>query len=99
MAGVTPLIVAPFHFNEYLNQLPRSLSGKKGALAGGPDGLSLRSERAPGKMPPAISSRMSCTIPTIFRSGRPQALAASNRLRHDPREVSKYFIASPSSHE
>src|SRR5260370_28036503 len=25
MAGVTPLIVAPFHFNEYLDQLPRSL--------------------------------------------------------------------------
>jgi glycosyltransferase involved in cell wall biosynthesis len=25
MAGVRPLIVAPFHFNEYLDQLPRSL--------------------------------------------------------------------------
>jgi glycosyltransferase involved in cell wall biosynthesis len=25
MAGVTPLIVAPFHFNEYLDQLPPSL--------------------------------------------------------------------------
>src|ERR1700683_831019 len=25
MAGVTPLIVAPFHFNEYLDQLPQSL--------------------------------------------------------------------------
>jgi glycosyltransferase involved in cell wall biosynthesis len=25
MAGVTPLIVAPFHFNEYLERLPRSL--------------------------------------------------------------------------
>jgi glycosyltransferase involved in cell wall biosynthesis len=25
MAGVTPQIVAPFHFNEYLDQLPRSL--------------------------------------------------------------------------
>ena len=25
MAGVTPQIIAPFHFNEYLDQLPRSL--------------------------------------------------------------------------
>src|ERR1700730_10251571 len=25
MAGVPPLIVAPFHFNEYLDQLPPSL--------------------------------------------------------------------------
>ena len=25
MAGVTPLIAAPFHFNEYLDQLPASL--------------------------------------------------------------------------
>src|SRR5271167_3577534 len=51
MAGVTPLIVAPFHFNEHLDQLPRSLvKGKRVRWLEGLTALAYGSSVLPGKI-------------------------------------------------
>jgi glycosyltransferase involved in cell wall biosynthesis len=51
MAGVTPLIVAPFHFNEYLDQLPRSLvRGRRVRWLEGLTALAYGSSVLPGKI-------------------------------------------------
>jgi glycosyltransferase involved in cell wall biosynthesis len=51
MAGVTPLIVAPFHFNEYLDQLPPSLvRGRRVRWLEGRTALAYGSSVLPGKI-------------------------------------------------
>src|ERR1700722_20096556 len=51
MAGVTPLIVAPFHFNEYLDQLPKSLvRGRRVRWLEGRTALAYGSSVLPGKI-------------------------------------------------
>jgi glycosyltransferase involved in cell wall biosynthesis len=51
MDGVTPLIVAPFHFNEYLGQLPRSLvRGRRVRWLEGLTALAYGSSVLPGKI-------------------------------------------------
>jgi glycosyltransferase involved in cell wall biosynthesis len=51
MAGVTPLIVAPFHFNEYLDQLPSSLvRGRRVRWLEGRTALAYGLSALPGKI-------------------------------------------------
>jgi glycosyltransferase involved in cell wall biosynthesis len=51
MAGVTPLIVAPFHFNEYLDQLPSSLvRGRRVRWLEGRTALAYGLSVLPGKL-------------------------------------------------
>jgi glycosyltransferase involved in cell wall biosynthesis len=51
IAGVTPLIVAPFHFNEYLDQLPSSLvRGRRVRWLEGKTALAYGSSVLPGKI-------------------------------------------------
>src|SRR5580704_11237533 len=51
MAGVSPLIVAPFHFNEYLDQLPSSLvRGRRVRLLEGRKALAYGLSVLPGKI-------------------------------------------------
>jgi glycosyltransferase involved in cell wall biosynthesis len=51
MAGVAPLIVAPFHFNEYLDQLPPSLvRGRRVRWLEGRTALAYGSSVLPGKI-------------------------------------------------
>jgi glycosyltransferase involved in cell wall biosynthesis len=51
MAGVTPLIVAPFHFNEYLDQLPSSLvRGRRVRWLEGRTALAYGMSVLPGKI-------------------------------------------------
>jgi glycosyltransferase involved in cell wall biosynthesis len=51
MAGVTPLIVAPFHFNEYLDKLPSSLvRGRRVRWLEGKTALAYGSSVLPGKI-------------------------------------------------
>jgi glycosyltransferase involved in cell wall biosynthesis len=51
MAGVSPLIVAPFHFNEYLDGLPRSLvRGRRVRWLEGLTALAYGSSMLPGKI-------------------------------------------------
>jgi glycosyltransferase involved in cell wall biosynthesis len=51
MAGITPLIVAPFHFNEYLDQLPPSLvRGRRVRWLDGRTALAYGLSVLPGKI-------------------------------------------------
>src|ERR1700722_12354719 len=51
MAGVTPLIVGPFHFNEYLDQLPPSLvRGRRVRWLEGLTALAYGASLLPGKI-------------------------------------------------
>jgi len=90
MAGVTPLIVAPFHFNEYLDRLPSALvRRKKGTVAGGQDSPGLWIGRVPRKNYCARFQAGRCAQYVLFPEQTSHRRPRNcHHLRHDPREVS-----------
>jgi len=96
MPGVTPQIIAPFHFNEYLISCRVLSFAEGGCAARGPHCIGLRIERYPWQSCRS-KSQAGCLAQYLLLSG--QAAQGfprhPDRLRHDPREVSQVFAASP----
>jgi glycosyltransferase involved in cell wall biosynthesis len=97
MAGVTPLIVAPFHFNEYLDQLPRSLvRGRRVRWLEGLTALAYGSSVLPGKIA-ARGFKPDVLHNTYYFPIKPPSGACGILTVHDMihERYPKYFAASP----
>jgi glycosyltransferase involved in cell wall biosynthesis len=96
-AGVTPLIVAPFHFNEYLDQLPRSLvRGRRVRWLEGLTALAYGSSVLPGKIA-ARGFKPDVLHNTYYFPIRPPSGARSILTVYDMihEKYPRYFAASP----
>jgi len=99
MAGITPQIVAPFHFNEYLDQLPRSLvRGRRVHWLEGLTALAYGLSVLPGKVA-ARNFKPDVLHNTYYFPIKPPQAPAAILTVYDmnPREVSQVFAAAPSS--
>jgi glycosyltransferase involved in cell wall biosynthesis len=97
MAGVTPLIVAPFHFNEYLDQLPRSVVlGRRVRWLEGLTALAYGSSVLPGKIA-ARGFKPDVLHNTYYFPVRPPSGARSILTIYDMihEKYPTYFAASP----
>jgi glycosyltransferase involved in cell wall biosynthesis len=97
MAGVTPLIVAPFHFNEYLDQLPPSLvRGRRVRWLEGKTALAYGSSVLPGKII-ARAFKPNIVHNTYYFPIKPPTGARGIVTIHDMihEKYPKYFGASP----
>jgi len=97
MAGVTPLIVAPFHFNEYLDRLPRSLvRGRRMRWLEGLTALAYGSSVLPGKIA-ARGFKPDILHNTYYFPIKPPAGARGILTVYDMihEKYPKYFAASP----
>jgi glycosyltransferase involved in cell wall biosynthesis len=97
MAGVTPLIVAPFHFNEYLDQLPSSLvRGRRVRWLEGRTALAYGSSLLPGKIV-ARAFKPDVVHNTYYFPIRPPAGALSIVTVYDMihERYPKYLAGSP----
>jgi glycosyltransferase involved in cell wall biosynthesis len=97
MAGVTPLIVAPFHFNEYLDQLPPSLVwGRRVRWLEGLTALAYGSSVLPGKIA-ARRFKPDVLHNTYYFPIKPPSGARGILTVYDMihEKYPKYFAASP----
>ena len=97
MAGVTPLIVAPFHFNEYLDDLPRSLvRGRRVRWLEGLTALAYSSSVLPGKIA-ARGFKPDILHNTYYFPIKPPSRARGILTVYDMihEKYPKYFAASP----
>jgi glycosyltransferase involved in cell wall biosynthesis len=97
MAGVTPLIVAPFHFNEYLDQLPRSLiRGRRVRWLEGLTALAYGSSVLPGKIA-ARGFKPDILHNTYYFPIKPPSGACGILTVYDMihEKYPRYFAASP----
>jgi glycosyltransferase involved in cell wall biosynthesis len=97
MAGVTPLIVAPFHFNEYLDQLPSSLvRGRRMRWLEGRTALAYGSSMLPGKIV-ARAFKPHVLHNTYYFPNKPPSGARGIVTIYDliHEKYPKYFAASP----
>jgi len=97
MAGITPLIVAPFHFNEYLDQLPRLLvRGRRVRWLEGLTALAYGASVLPAKMA-ARDCRPDILHNTYYFPIKPPRGTRSIVTVHDMihERFPKYFAASP----
>jgi glycosyltransferase involved in cell wall biosynthesis len=97
MAGVTPLIVAPFHFNEYLDQLPPSLvRGRRVRWLEGRTVLAYGSSVLPGKIV-ARAFKPDVVHNTYYFPVKPPTGARGIVTIYDMihERYPKYFAASP----
>jgi glycosyltransferase involved in cell wall biosynthesis len=97
MAGVTPQIVAPFHFNEYLDQLPRSLvHGKRVRWLEGLTALAYGLSVLPGKVA-ARNFKPDVLHNTYYFPIKPPSDARGILTVYDMihEKYPKYFVASP----
>lgn len=97
MAGVTPLIVAPFHFNQYLDQLPRSLvQGKRVRWLEGLTALAYGLSVLPGKVA-ARNFKPDVLHNTYYFPVKPPPGARGILTVYDMihEKYPKYFAASP----
>jgi glycosyltransferase involved in cell wall biosynthesis len=97
MVGVTPQIVAPFHFNEYLDQLPRSLvHGKRVRWLEGLTALAYGLSVLPGKVA-ARDFKPDVLHNTYYFPIKPPSGARGILTVYDMihEKYSKYFAASP----
>jgi glycosyltransferase involved in cell wall biosynthesis len=97
MADVTPLIVAPFHFNEYLDQLPSSLvRGRRVRWLEGRTALAYGSSVLPGKIV-ARAFKPDVVHNTYYFPIKPPKRARGIVTIYDMihERYPKYFAASP----
>jgi glycosyltransferase involved in cell wall biosynthesis len=97
MAAVTPLIVAPFHFNEHLDELPRSLvKGKRVRWLEGLTALAYGSSVLPGKIA-ARGFKPDILHNTYYFPIKPPSGARGILTVYDMihEKYPKYFAASP----
>lgn len=97
MGGITPLIAAPFHFNEYLDQLPRSLvRGRRVRWLEGLTALAYGSSVLPGKIA-ARDFKPDVLHNTYYFPIKPPSGARGVLTVYDMihEKYPKYFIASP----
>ena len=97
MAEVTPLIVAPFHFNEYLDQLPKSLvRGRRVRWLEGLTAVAYGASVLPGKIA-ARRFLAGCLAQYLLFSchSPPRSPQHPNCPRYDPREVSQVLRCEP----
>jgi glycosyltransferase involved in cell wall biosynthesis len=97
MAGITPQIVAPFHFNEYLDQLPRSLvRGRRVRWLEGLTALAYGLSVLPGKVA-ARNFKPDVLHNTYYFPVKPPAGARGILTVYDMihEKYPKYFAASP----
>jgi glycosyltransferase involved in cell wall biosynthesis len=97
MAGVTPLIVAPFHFNEYLDQLPSSLvRGRRVRWLEGRTALAYGLSVLPGKIV-ARAFKPNVVHNTFYIPIKPPTGARGIVTIYDMihERYPKYFAASP----
>jgi glycosyltransferase involved in cell wall biosynthesis len=97
MAGVTPLIVAPFHFNEYLDQLPSSLvRGRRVRWLEGRTALAYGLSVFPGKIV-ARAFKPNVVHNTFYIPIKPPTGARGIVTIYDMihERYPKYFTASP----
>jgi glycosyltransferase involved in cell wall biosynthesis len=97
MAGVIPLIVAPFHFNEYLEQLPSSLvQGRRVRWLEGRSALAYGLSMLPGKIA-ARAFKPDVVHNTYYFPIKPPTGARGIVTIYDMihERYPKYFAASP----
>jgi glycosyltransferase involved in cell wall biosynthesis len=97
MPGVVPLIVAPFHFNEYLDQLPRSLvRGRRVRWLEGLTALAYGASVLPGKIA-ARRFKPDILHNTYYFPIKPPSGARGIVTVYDMihEKFPKYFAASP----
>ena len=97
MAGVTPQIIAPFHFNEYLDQLPRSLvRGRRVRWLEGLTALAYGLSVLPGKVA-ARNFKPDVLHNTYYFPVKPPSGARGILTVYDMihEKYPKYFAASP----
>jgi glycosyltransferase involved in cell wall biosynthesis len=97
MAGITPQIVAPFHFNEYLDQLPHSLvRGRRVHWLEGLTALAYGLSVLPGKVA-ARNFKPDVLHNTYYFPIRPPSGARGILTVYDMihEKYPKYFAASP----
>ncbi len=97
MAGVTPQIIAPFHFNEYLDQLPRSLvRGRRVRWLEGLTALAYGLSVLPGKVA-ARDFKPDVLHNTYYFPVQPPSGARGILTVYDMihEKYPKYFAASP----
>jgi glycosyltransferase involved in cell wall biosynthesis len=97
MAGITPLIVAPFHFNEYLDQLPSSLvRGRRVRWLEGRTALAYGLSVLPGKII-ARAFKPDVVHNTYYIPIKPSTGARGIVTIYDMihERYPKYFAASP----
>jgi glycosyltransferase involved in cell wall biosynthesis len=97
MAGVTPQIVAPFHFNEYLGELPRSLvRGRRVRWLEGLTALAYGLSVLPGKVA-ARNFKPDVLHNTYYFPVKPPSGARGILTVYDMihEKYPKYFAASP----
>jgi glycosyltransferase involved in cell wall biosynthesis len=97
MAGVTPQIIAPFHFNEYLEQLPRSLvRGRRVRWLEGLTALAYGLSVLPGKIA-ARNFKPDILHNTYYFPVRPPSGSRGILTVYDMihEKYPKYFAASP----
>jgi glycosyltransferase involved in cell wall biosynthesis len=97
MTGVTPQIIAPFHFNEYLDQLPRSLvHGRRVRWLEGLTALAYGLSVIPGKVA-ASNFKPDVLHNTYYFPVKPPAGTRSILTVYDMihEKYPKYFAASP----
>jgi glycosyltransferase involved in cell wall biosynthesis len=97
MAGVTPQIIAPFHFNEYLDQLPRSLvRGRRVRWLEGLTALAYGLSVLPGKVA-ARDFKPDVLHNTYYFPVKPPSGARGILTVYDMihEKYPKYFAASP----
>jgi glycosyltransferase involved in cell wall biosynthesis len=97
MDGITPLIVAPFHFNEYLDQLPQSLvQGRRVRWLEGLTALAYGASVLPGKIA-ARGFRPDILHNTYYFPIKPPARARGILTVYDMihEKYPKYFAAGP----
>ena len=97
MPDVEPLIVAPFHFNEYLDQLPRSLvRGKRVRWLEGLTALAYGSSVLPGKIA-ARRFKPDVLHNTYYFPTKPPSCARGILTVYDMihEKYPEYFAASP----
>jgi glycosyltransferase involved in cell wall biosynthesis len=97
MSGLTPLIVAPFHFNEYLDQLPPSLvQGKRVRWLEGLTALAYGASVLPGKLA-ACRFKPDILHNTYYFPIKPPSGARGVVTVYDMihEKYPKFFVASP----
>jgi glycosyltransferase involved in cell wall biosynthesis len=97
MAGITPQIIAPFHFNEYLDQLPRSLvRGRRVRWLEGLTALAYGLSVLPGKIA-ARNFKPDILHNTYYFPIRPPSGSRGILTVYDMihEKYPKYFAASP----
>jgi glycosyltransferase involved in cell wall biosynthesis len=97
MTGVTPQIIAPFHFNEYLDQLPRSLvRGRRVRWLEGLTALAYGLSVLPGKVA-ARNFKPDVLHNTYYFPVKPPAGTCGILTVYDMihEKYPKYFAASP----